>query len=186
MNFFLYGFIFAGSFIVNMFVQEVMENNYKAVFENEYQKIQQAKIELEKYKRYRDNQLNYKILIDKHYQSLRRADSLYQIKNLINNKISNLKSLADQISNEIKVLNKRINNLDYLDKNLEDEKNSLIQMHRKTVEEIRNLNSEKIKYCEKVKENNRITHEYKILIKETCGQRGREWYYRNYTAKGRR
>jgi glucose-6-phosphate 1-dehydrogenase len=59
-------------------------------------------------------------------------------------------------------------------------------MHKRTVEKIRNLNSEKNKYYQKVKENNRVTSQLKILIKETCGERGREWYYRNYTAKGRK
>jgi chromosome segregation ATPase len=186
MNLLLYGFIFAGSLIANLFVQEVMEDDYNAVFESEYQKIQQAKIKLEKYKRYRDNQVNYKKLINEHYQSLRRADSLYQKKNHLNNKKDKLKSLADQLSNEINELKERISELDYFDKNLKDEKSSLIQMHKRTVEKIRNLNSEKNKYYQKVKENNRVTSQLKILIKETCGERGREWYYRNYTAKGRK
>jgi DNA repair ATPase RecN len=185
MNLLLYGFIFAGSFIANLFVQEVMEDNYNAVFESEYQKIQQAKNELKEYQKYRDNQVNYKTLIDKHYQSLRRADSLYQIKNQINNKKNNLKSLADQISNEINELKERISELDHFDKNLKDEKSSLIQMHKRTIEEIKILNSEKNRYYQQVKENNRTTSQYKILIKETCGEKGRQWYYRNYTAKGR-
>jgi hypothetical protein len=48
-------------------------------------------------------------------------------------------------------------------------------MHKRTVEKIRNLNSEKNKYYQKVKENNRVTSQLKILIKETCGERGSEW-----------
>ena len=162
-----------------------MEDDYNRIFESEYQKIQQAKNDLREYQKYRNNIVNYKTLIDKHFQSLRISDSFYQKKAQIDKKKINLKNLADQLSNKINELKERISELDYFDKNLKDEKSSLIQMHKRTIEDIRKLNSEKNRYYQKIKENNRVTSQYKTLIKETCGEKGKQWYYRNYTAKGR-
>ena len=181
-----FGMIVAASIFANLFIQEVLEDNYIETVKREYHKVEDASKEIERLKGNINNEIYFKKLINLHFQSVIASNFFWDQKEQCKNKIESLKELEENISEEINEINRKIDSISYFDRELRDKKRTLIEMYKKTKNQIYKYCEIKNQYYDYLTQNNINTSELKYLIKNTCGEKGIDWYYRNYIAKGRK
>jgi len=154
------------------------QRNWEEKYKDYQDEIDRLNNELEDTINFNNYEMDFKELIDLHYQSFSTADNT---KKLLDDARDSLKAIGQTIMKlkenkkeiELKLKNKNFNSSK---QELEEELISIIETRKKLFKIQDKLKEQRNTLSNKLKEFNQNTQKLKFKIRDNTGRRGREWF----------